>query len=199
MLLVHACCGPCSITVFTGLMERGLSPRGFFHNPNIHPLGEYLRRAEALEQVAARLGTPVDFDHSGHDPASFLRLTTFREKERCPLCHALRLERTAREARRLGAGAFTTTLLYSRYQDHEAIRAAGEEAARVHGVPFHYEDFRPGWDEGQRLAREWGLYRQPYCGCVHSEFERYVKKLRRLPLSAGYPGAGPACGGVNPR
>jgi len=179
VLLVHACCGPCAVTVFQGLSGRGVAIEGYYFNPNIHPLSEYLRRAEALEQVGERLGVPVRFAHAEHDPERFLRLTAFRERARCPLCYALRLDRTAREAARLGAQAFTSTLLYSKFQDHAAIRAAGEQAARDHGVPFHYEDFRTGWDEGVRLSREWGLYRQPYCGCVHSEFERYRKKLGR--------------------
>jgi len=177
MLLVHACCGPCAMTVFQTLLARGEAIRGFYHNPNIHPLTEYLRRKEALAAVASRLGVDVAFADAEYDPAAFLRQAAFREKARCPFCYSLRLERTALEARRLGAQGFTTTLLYSRYQNHEAIRKAGEEASAAYGVPFVYEDFRPGWDEGIRLARQWELYRQPYCGCIYSEFERYRKKL----------------------
>ena len=179
MLLVHVCCGPCAITVFQTLLAKNEVIRGFYHNPNIHPLTEYLRRKDALAAVASRLGVTVSFADAEYDPASFLRQTVFREKERCPFCYALRLTRTAQEARRLGADGFTTTLLYSKHQDHEAIRAAGEEASRAHGVPFVYEDFRLGWEEGLRLAKEWELYRQPYCGCIYSEFERYRKKLGR--------------------
>lgn len=179
MLLVHACCGPCAITVFTGLKARGEDIAGFSYNPNIHPLTEYLRRKEALAEVGARLGVETAFADSEYDPASFLRLAAFREADRCRFCYELRLDRTARQARAQGFEAFTTTLLYSRHQDHEAIRAAGEAAASAHGVAFAYEDFRPGWDEGVRLSREWGLYRQPYCGCIFSEFERYRKKLGR--------------------
>ena len=177
MLLAHVCCGPCAITVFQTLLGRGQNFQGFYYNPNIHPLTEYLRRKEALGLVAERLGVQVTFADAEYDPVIFLRQAAFREKERCLSCYALRLDRTAREAARLGAAGFTTTLLYSKYQNHEAIRAAGEEASRVHGVPFVYEDFRPGWDEGVRLAKEWELYRQPYCGCIYSEFERYRKKL----------------------
>jgi epoxyqueuosine reductase len=61
----------------------------------------------------------------------------------------------------------------STQQDHAAIRAAGEDAAREHGVPFLYRDFRPRVMEGVRESKEKGLYRQQYCGCVYSEWERY--------------------------
>lgn len=179
MLLVHACCGPCSITVVQRLREQGHDLLGLYYNPNIHPLMEYLRRRDALEEVSGRLGFSVAYADSEYDPAVFLRLTAFREKERCAQCYRLRLERAALEARRRGCAAMTTTLLYSKYQDHEAIRAMGEQAATAQGVEFLYQDFRTGWDEGIRFSKEWGVYRQPYCGCIFSEYERYSKRLPR--------------------
>jgi hypothetical protein len=177
MLLVHACCGPCAITVFQTLLGRGEDIRGFYYNPNIHPLSEYLRRKEALASVGGRLAVAISFADSEYDPVLFLRMAAFREKDRCRQCYALRLDRCAREAMRLGCGSFTTTLLYSKYQDHQAIREAGEEAARSSGVTFAYEDFRSGWEEGIRLSKQWELYRQAYCGCIYSEYDRYRKKL----------------------
>ena len=53
------------------------------------------------------------------------------------------------------------------------------EAAADQGVEFHYEDFRSGWRQGIDLSREWGVYRQPYCGCILSEYDRYRKRLGR--------------------
>jgi len=179
VLLVHACCGPCSITVFGALKDRGGDIRGFYYNPNIHPLTEYLRRKEALAAVGERLGVGVDFADAEYDPAVFLRQAAFREKDRCRSCYSLRLDRAARQAREQGMEGFTSTLLYSKYQDHEAIRAAGEAASQAYGIPFVYEDFRLGWEEGIRLSKQWELYRQPYCGCIYSEFDRYRKKLGR--------------------
>ena len=79
-----------------------------------------------------------------------------------------------RQAAALGFDAFTSSLLYSRYQNHEQIRTAGERAAERHGIRFAYADFRPGWQEGIRLSKEMGLYRQQYCGCIYSEKERYA-------------------------
>jgi predicted adenine nucleotide alpha hydrolase (AANH) superfamily ATPase len=73
----------------------------------------------------------------------------------------------ARAAIARGLSAFTTTLLYSRRQRHELIREVGQEVALEHGLEFHYEDFRKGWQEGIEMAKKMGLYRQRWCGCVY--------------------------------
>jgi len=68
-ILLHACCGPCSIMSVQRLRDLGLAPTLFFYNPNIHPLSEYLRRREGLLAVAARLDVPVIVADEG-DPAA---------------------------------------------------------------------------------------------------------------------------------
>ena len=93
--------------------------------------------------------------------------------ERCQVCYRLRLGKTAAMARERGFDAFSTTLLISPYQDHSLLRQVGEEMAAEYDVPFHYEDLRKGWGERGRLTRQYNLYRQQYCGCIYSEWERY--------------------------
>lgn len=151
---------------------------GLFYNPNIHPLQEYLRRREGVAQVAERLGIPVIFKDDEYDPQAYFRAVTFREPNRCAPCYAMRLERTLSIARRGGFDAFTTALLYSKFQKHGQIHSMGQDLAQGSGVAFHYEDFRAGWSEGIALSKEWGIYRQQYCGCLYSEFERYSSELR---------------------
>ena len=85
------------------------------------------------------------------------------------------LQAAAVIANREGIRYFSTTLLYSRYQKHDLARDIGEEIARTYGLKFYYRDFREGWTEGQRKARESGLYRQKYCGCIYSEKDRFFK------------------------
>jgi predicted adenine nucleotide alpha hydrolase (AANH) superfamily ATPase len=145
---------------------------GFFFNPNIHPLLEFRRRLTGARDAAQMLGMELVED-AYYDPEDWFRRVTRDEVSRCARCIAWRLERTAAEAAVKGCDAFSTTLAISPWQDHDAIRAGGRAAAAAHGVEFVYEDLRPHYPESRRLSREWGLYRQKYCGCVLSEWERY--------------------------
>jgi predicted adenine nucleotide alpha hydrolase (AANH) superfamily ATPase len=106
----------------------------------------------------------------------FLRNAAFREGQRCMMCYSDRLSRAASVAKKGNFDAFTTTLLVSPFQKHELIKRIGEEAGSKYGVPFLYEDFRPGFKAGVEGSKELGLYRQPYCGCIYSERDRYAPK-----------------------
>ncbi|MEW6221026.1 MAG: epoxyqueuosine reductase QueH, partial [Thermodesulfobacteriota bacterium] len=143
-LLLHVCCGPCTLYPLDRLRAEGRTVTGFFDNPNIHPYLEYQRRLEAVQAVAQARELPMAYG-AGYGLTAFLRAVVFHEEERCLICYRLRLEAAAARARAMAAEAFTSTLLYSRYQKHEAIRAAGEAAAARFGVPFLYQDFRSGW------------------------------------------------------
>lgn len=163
------------------LRHEGFAVLGWFMNPNIQPLAEYLRRREAAGECAARLDLELQFEDNW-DLAQWLQwqLPYAHSEERCQRCCAQRLEASARKALELGLHHFTSSLLYSRYQPHDFIRACGEKLARAHGLNFVYRDFREDWQAGIDISKEWGIYRQPYCGCVLSEAERYGKKLARL-------------------
>jgi epoxyqueuosine reductase len=180
-MLLHICCGPCAIAPILHLRQAGFAVTGLFYNPNIQPAMEYLRRRDALAQLAGILDFEVIYD--AYDPIPHLRQSLANPAGRCPPCWRTRLEHTAARAAALGFATVSTTLLYSRYQDHDAVRLLGRDQAARHGVAFFYQDFRVHWDEGVELSKKWQLYRQPYCGCVASELERYAKKLRRPPLA----------------
>ncbi|MFA5183230.1 MAG: epoxyqueuosine reductase QueH [Syntrophales bacterium] len=174
-ILLHICCAPCTIYPLRIFREEGFSLTGFFFNPNIHPYLEYQRRREALELFGQEENFEVRWSPD-YPLEDFLRGVVFKEQERCKWCYEMRLRRTAEMARKDNWDGFSTTLLYSRFQKHEVIRGIGEILAGEYGVPFIYRDFRTGWDEGVRISRERQIYRQPYCGCVYSEKERYMKK-----------------------
>ncbi|MCD4829434.1 MAG: epoxyqueuosine reductase QueH [Candidatus Cloacimonetes bacterium] len=172
-LLVHICCGPCFIAPHTMLRDEGdWDVTGYWFNPNIHPVTEYQRRLDTLREYAAAEDVPL-IERDDYALDEFLRQAAFRESERCRMCYYDRLRATAIVAKRGNFDAFTSTLLYSRHQEHELIRAIGESLADEVGVPFFYRDFRPLWGEGIRLSKERGMYRQPYCGCIYSERDRY--------------------------
>jgi len=91
----------------------------------------------------------------------------------------MRLEKTATVAKEMSFDAFSTTLLYSRYQRHTQLISLCEDLSIKYDISFYYEDFRVGWQQGIDISKELEMYRQPYCGCVYSEQERYDKSLRK--------------------
>jgi hypothetical protein len=173
-LLLHLCCAPCTIYPLEILRKDAGQVKGVFFNPNIHPYLEYKKRLDTVREYAAREGLEVAVAE-GYPIEEFLLKTAALGKDRCSYCYEVRLRHTAEQARKGLFDAFTTTLLYSRYQKHDLIRATAEDAAREFNIPFYYRDFRTGWEEGVRLSKEMGLYRQKYCGCIFSEKERYFK------------------------
>jgi predicted adenine nucleotide alpha hydrolase (AANH) superfamily ATPase len=173
-LLIHVCCGPCSIYPVQVLRDEGHALMGFFYRNNIHPFTECMRREDTLRDYAQSISLKIIYQQ-GYDMEVFLRNVVFREAERCLYCYHDRLTTTANFARKGKFDAFTTTLLYSRFQKHDTIRAIGEAVGKSVGVPFYYMDFRPGWKTGVEESRRLGMYRQPYCGCIYSEKERYFR------------------------
>jgi epoxyqueuosine reductase len=144
----------------------------YFYNPHIQPYQEFQKRLTTMESFAREKGLKI-IVRTDYELESFLRQVVFREQQRCLFCYTVRLEATARLAKKSRFDAFTTTLLYSKRQKHDLVRSVAQEVSEKFGIPFHYEDFRAGWKEGQEQARAQGLYRQQYCGCIFSEKERY--------------------------
>ena len=175
-LLLHVCCAPCSIHSVRYWRETGEALALYFFNPNIHPLAEYRLRLMSLKLFAEEESLDLHIDDSFPLREFFkAALATKAEdsKERCSACYRQRLEHTAQQAKQLGMQSFSTTLLISPYQQHEVIKSIGDEIAKRHGLVFRYTDLRPGFQASQSEAKERGYYRQKYCGCLFSEFERY--------------------------
>jgi hypothetical protein len=145
---------------------------GYFYRHNIHPFTECMKREETLKSWAETVSLKLIIQE-GYDLELFLRNILFREKERCLFCYHDRLTATALMAKKGRFDAFSTTLLYSKFQKHDAIRSIGESLSQTYDIPFFYEDFREGWKEGISESKRLGLYRQQYCGCIYSEKERY--------------------------
>lgn len=173
-LLLHTCCGPCSTYTVEFWRGEGLEVTALWFNPNIHPYQEHQRRLEAMTALAERLELPF-IVLPGYDMVGFLRLVVGKEGQRCRYCFRFRLERTALIAKERGFKAFSTTLLISPYQKHELLREVGEEVAQEYGVEFLYHDLRPGFGRSRHLSRVYKLYRQQYCGCIYSEWERFAR------------------------
>jgi len=180
-LLMHICCAPCLIYPWEQSKDK-FEMLGFFYNPNIHPYVEYSRRKEVLRQFATDIKLEVIYP-SDYEMEEFLRRVVNHEIDRCRYCYELRFNRVIQEAEERGCDFWTTTLLVSPYQKNELIREVAETLSRGHPVRFYYQDWRPGYLEGRNKARTLGLYLQPYCGCIYSEKERFLKKNLQFTLS----------------
>lgn len=164
------CCAPCSVFPMGQLRKEGIEPVGVFFNPNIHPIEEFERRRDTVVKFSDIKGLKVecfdDFEQTVWEGFKGEGDT------RCSMCYTTRLKKAAELAALGGYDAFTTSLLVSPYQKHDLIKQLGGKFAEQYGVGFFYRDFRPGFREGQMEARELGLYRQKYCGCIISLNER---------------------------
>ncbi len=174
-LLLHTCCGPCSIYPVQVLRQMDMDVMGFFYRHNIHPFQECLKRENTLRQYAQSIDFGVIFQKD-YKIEQFLQSIAFREKDRCRYCYHDRLKATALVAKKGKFDGFSTTLLYSRFQNHDLIRQTGEAVSKTYGVKFFYHDFREGWKNGIETSKRLNMYRQQYCGCIYSEKERYFKK-----------------------
>ncbi|HPM04251.1 MAG TPA: epoxyqueuosine reductase QueH [Candidatus Cloacimonas sp.] len=175
-LLVHTCCAPCFIAPYRQLREAGIQPSAFWFNPNIHPLLEYQKRRNALRDFSAQEGFEL-IESDNYGLKDFVQNTLKDLSRRCEYCYETRLDAVAREAAERGFMAFSTTLLYSKYQKHELIVDIALQKSARYGVEFFYRDWRELWKQGIIQSKEKGMYRQQYCGCIFSEEDRYREQV----------------------
>ena len=173
-ILLHMCCGPCATFPVEFLQKKNHDIEGYFYNPNIHPYKEFKKRLDTALEYAEKVKLKITVDDS-YTLEEFLSNALNEEKGRCYYCYESRLIAVAKFAKENKFEAFSTSLLVSPYQKHEMIKTVGESVANLVGIPFYYDDYRDGWTEGVEISKELELYRQPYCGCIFSERDRYKK------------------------
>ena len=185
-LLLHVCCAPCSSYVLEYL-SNAFSITLFYYNPNIFPEKEYLFRLFELERFIKELpqGKDIDILQSVYDPQSFTEMSRGLETlaeggARCKKCYELRLSETAKAA----AGKFdyfTTTLSISPYKNAKWLNEIGGELAEKYGVSYLFSDFKKknGYKRSIELSKQYGLYRQDYCGCIFSAKEAERRRLEK--------------------
>ncbi len=175
-LLLHVCCAPCSSYCLEYLSEY-FDITVYYYNPNISKKEEYLKRlAEEERYISVKeFKHPVKLTESTYDPQEFFDAVRGLEKEpegglRCRECFKLRLEASAKKAKELGFEWFTTTLTISPLKNAALLNEIGAEMGEKYGVKWLPSDFKKkeGYKRSIELSREYGLYRQDYCGCVFS-------------------------------
>ena len=176
-ILMHVCCGPCSVYPTKHLKEAGKDFTLYYFNPNIHPYKEFKKRLNTLREYCQLKKYKLVADKSYPLEETVAGMLA-EPGVRCGYCYRVRLEKAAEYAKANGFDAFSTTLLVSPYQRHELIKKLAQAAAEKYDIPFYYEDFRTGYQEGTEISIRLGMYRQPYCGCIFSERDRFEQKPR---------------------
>lgn len=176
-LLLHSCCAPCSSYCLSEVASR-LKTTVFYYNPNLDTAEEYARRK--AEQIRFLEETHLaDFLDCDYSPEDFERIATGYETEReggarCERCFYLRLKRCAQEAKKRGFDYFGTTLTVSPLKNAKLLNRIGYELEQELGIKYLPSDFkkRGGYLKSVQLSKEYGLYRQDYCGCKYSKREK---------------------------
>lgn len=173
-LLLHSCCAPCSSTCLERLKEY-FQVTVLYYNPNIDEEEEYEKRKAEQIRFLKETGW-ADFLDCDHDSESFEKMAKGLEEEpergkRCYRCYTLRLEKTAQVAKENAFEYFATTLTLSPYKNADWLNEIGEKLGGRYALNYLYTDFKKkgGYYRSTELSREYGLYRQDFCGCRFSK------------------------------
>ena len=178
-LLLHACCAPCSSACLEYLNEN-FDISLFYYNPNISPKEEFEKRLNEEKRLVSKMPLSGDIKvlEGEYNYGEFLEVVKGLENmpeggERCFQCYRLRLEKTAALAKEKGFDYFCTTLSISPLKNSQKINEIGEAVAEKYGVKWLPSDFKKknGYKRSIELSRQYGLYRQNFCGCVFSKKE----------------------------
>ena len=179
-LLLHCCCAPCSSYVLETI-NNYFDITVLYYNPNISPVEEFNKRYNELKKLVkeTNLEDKIKFLEVEYNNEEFEEIAKGLENEpeggaRCTKCYYLRLEMTARIAKKHNFDYFTTTLSISPYKDAEKLNKIGEVLEKKYNIKHLYADFKKknGYKRSIELSKIYGLYRQDYCGCRFSKEER---------------------------
>ncbi len=187
-LLLHSCCAPCSSYVLEYL-SRYFHITVLYYNPNIYPEEEYHHRVLEQQRFIGQfpMKYPVSFIEGTYDTKRFYQMAAGMERlpeggARCMACYELRLREAAEYAKRLGLSYFTTTLSISPMKDAQKLNEIGERLAKEYGVAYLHSDFKKknGYLRSVQISKEYGMYRQDYCGCIFSMNQKSVNPLESI-------------------
>ena len=180
-LLLHSCCAPCSSYVLEYLSQY-FRITVFYYNPNIYPEQEYRMRVREQQEFIRRFPAkyPISFVEGAYDTERFYAMVKGLELlpeggERCFRCYELRLREAGELARAQKFDYFTTTLSISPLKNAEKLNEIGTQIGEELGIAYLQSDFKKknGYKRSTELSKEYGMYRQDYCGCVYSYRERH--------------------------
>lgn len=171
-LLLHVCCGPCAAGVLPAIADF-FDVTLYYYNPNILPKSEFIKRLDTLKQLLEHF-PQVKLIAPEQNETEYTDIVRGMENlpeggARCTECFKLRLGKTAEylAAHKDEYDYFATTLTVSPRKNAKLINAIGEECGEKFGVEYLCSDFKKkdGYLASVKLCKEYGLYRQHYCGC----------------------------------
>lgn len=171
-LLLHVCCAPCASYPYEELVNDYEVSLLFF-NPNIYPEGEYQTRLDELKKFCAEKNIPLIIEEGEHsDWLDYVRehKDAAEGGARCALCFEYRLDKTADLAESLHADSFASVMSVSPHKNHEMINEKGFAASKGRKVNYLPTNFKKndGFKKSCMLSKQYGFYRQSYCGCEFS-------------------------------
>ncbi len=174
-LLLHVCCGVCSVYPLLYL-RKYFNITIYFANSNIYPYEEYTKRLDALRQYLEYLDADIRLIIAPYDNETYIRkLEQYKDEpeggKRCKLCYRLRMEESFSYANSHHYDYFTTVMSISNRKNADWINEIGEDLqGKYPNTIYLHADFKKdgGITENDRLNKELNLYHQNYCGCIYS-------------------------------
>jgi predicted adenine nucleotide alpha hydrolase (AANH) superfamily ATPase len=188
-ILLHACCAPCACYPFSLLTINDVKNVSlFYYNPNIYPLDEYNRRLDELRAFSDKTGAPLiigERDDAAWEESIKDYVHLGERSERCRICYRFRMETSFKYAVEHGFDEVGTVLTVSPHKNSQWIHEIGMQCESKFGLSYLDRDFKKddGFKKGSLISREYGFYRQTYCGCRYSLEEMKSRKKQTKDIS----------------
>ncbi len=173
-LLLHSCCGPCSSYTLE-LLNKYFEVSIYYANDNIYPENEFYKRANEQIKVVDKMHYNSFVIIPPYDPKNYYEAIKGKESlgehsKRCYECYKFRLEQTAKYAKDNNFVYFTSTLSISPYKNSDWLNEIGYMLEDKYQVKYLYSNFKKeeGYKKSIIYSKEYGIYRQDYCGCIYS-------------------------------
>ena len=181
-LLLHSCCAPCSSHVIS-FLTKFFDITILYYNPNISPIEEYEKRKSEQIKLINEIDKINNINIIDCDYDNEIYEKNIKGYEECPergarctICFNLRLEKTAKLAKKLKYDYFCSTLTVSPYKNAVLINQIGENLSKKYEIKWLYSDFKKaeGYKHSIELSKKYNLYRQDYCGCIYSQRKNII-------------------------
>ena len=188
-LLLHSCCAPCNSYTMVALSET-FDLTLLYNNSNIFPMKEYDIRVNELKKytksVNEKYNLNIKLVELPYNTQEFHKklsaVNDGREGgERCKKCFELRMDEAYNYALDYNFDYFTTVMTISRHKSSIVLNQIGESLNKKYDSKLYFfSDFKKkdGLLKSSQITKEYGMYRQEYCGCAFS-YKDYLERKKK--------------------